>query len=207
MGIDPQVAGLLRQYKAAFKELNQRVVALIQVVNDLQSRPRSVSEEIDAIEGRRMEGTLSGEVEFTINDLGQKGTPITLQVSQDGPFVQTHYPMAVWRPSLPTNATNFGRWRPCSTFPLPDQVVDTDIIDIGYEMVDGGNQRLLQNATRGPLLSRPDNIVPTPLPTVWTPATVVQFVPYYWAITFDAATPPTQGLLHVDIPGYRIVNM
>ena len=208
MGIDPQVAAILRQYKAALKEQGKQIVALVQVVNEIQSRPRSVAEEIDAIEGRRMEGTLSGEIEFDINDLNQRGTPVTLQVSQDGPFVQTHYPMAVWRPNAPSNATNLGRWRPCSTFPLPDQVVDTDIIDIGYEMQDGGNQRLLQNATRGPLLSRPDNIVPTPLPTAWSPGSVVQFVPFYWAITFNGSpVAPTSGLLHVDIPGYRIVNL
>ncbi len=207
MAIDKDTAAILRGYKQAITKQSAQIAGLIRVVNELQMRPRSVSEEIDAIEGRRMEGTLSGEVEFTADDLGQRATPITMQVSQDGPFVMTHYPMCVWRPSTPDNATNLGRWRPISTFPLPDQVVDTDIIDIMYELQDGGNQRLLQNEARGPLLSRPDNIVPCPVPTLWSPASVVLFIPTYLALTWDSQTPPTAGILHVDIPGYRIVNL
>lgn len=207
MAIDPQIAAMLRGYKAQILKQGKQISMLTQVVTELQSRPRSVAEEIDAIEGRRMEGTLSGEVEFTVNDLGQRGNPVTMQVSQDGPFVMTHYPMVLWRPSAPDNATNLGRWRPVSTFPLPDQVVDTDIIDIMYELQDGGNQRLLQNEPRGPLLSRPDNIVPCPVPTLWSPNSVVQLIPTYLALTWDGATPPTAGILHVDIPGYRIVNL
>lgn len=207
MAIDPQIAAMLRGYKAQILKQGKQISMLTQVVTELQSRPRSVAEEIDAIEGRRMEGTLSGEVEFTVNDLGQRGNPVTMQVSQDGPFVMTHYPMVLWRPSAPDDATNLGRWRPVSTFPLPDQVVDTDIIDIMYELQDGGNQRLLQNEPRGPLLSRPDNIVPCPVPTLWSPNSVVQLIPTYLALTWDGATPPTAGILHVDIPGYRIVNL
>jgi hypothetical protein len=207
MAISKEVADVLRGYKAAIQKQSNRIAAMYRMVNDLQSRPRSVAEEIDAIEGRRMEGTLSGEIEFTADDLGQRSAPITMIVSQDGPFVQTHYPMAIWRPSAPDNATNLGRWRPVSTFPLPDQVVDSDIIDLMYEMQDGGNQRLLQNEARGPLLSRPDNICPTPVPTLWSPGSTVLFIPTYLALTWDAAEPPTAGILHVDIPGYRIVNL
>lgn len=207
MAIDKEVAALLRGYKTAITKQQAQIAGLVRVVNEIQMRPRSVSEEIDAIEGRRMEGTLSGEVEFTADDLGQRATPITMTVSQDGPFVMTHYPMCVWRPSAPDSATNLGRWRPISTFPLPDQVVDDDIIDIMYELQDGGNQRLLQNEARGPLLSRPDNIVPCPVPTLWSSSSVVLFIPTYLALTWDADTPPTAGILHVDIPGYRIVNL
>lgn len=205
--MDQQLAQLLGGYRNAIKKQGNQIAALYKIIGELQSRPRSVQEEIDAIEGRRMEGTLSGEIEFTADDLGQRAAPITMIVSQDGPFVQTHYPMAVWRPSAPDNTTNFGRWRPISTFPLPDQVVDTDIIDLMYEMQDGGNQRLLQNEARGPLLSRPDNICPTPVPTLWSPGSTVLFIPTYVDMTWDSATPPTAGILHVDIPGYRIVNM
>jgi len=207
MAVDPSTAALLRTLKNEAIRSRQQIATLTQVVGELQNRPRSVAEEIDAIEGRRMEGTLSGEIEFTIADEFQRGAPITMQVSQDGPFIMTHYPMAIWRPSGPEGATNLGRWRPVSTFPLPDQVVDTDIIDLMYELQDGGNQRLLQNQPRGPLLSRPDNIVPCPVPTLWTPNSVVQFIPTYLAFTWDGATPPTAGILHVDIPGYRIVNL
>lgn len=206
MGIDAATAQVLKSYKAAIQAMQQQ----IHVLHQMQvhgNRPLTVQEEIDRIEGRRMEGTLSGEIAFTEDDVGQRATPVTMNVSQDGPFVMTHYPMVVWRPTAPENTTNLNRWRPISTFPLPDQVVDTDIIDIMYELQDGGNQRLLQNEARGPLLSRPDNIVPCPVPTLWSPNSVVLFIPTFLSVTFNSETPPTDGILHVDIPGYRIVNM
>lgn len=210
MGIDNQTAAVLRGYKASIDALILRVNAQSQALAQLQQgaqKPRSVEEEIDAIDGRRIEGVLAGEVTFTAADVGQRAQPIIFQVSQDGPFVMTHYPMAVWRPSLPTNATNFGRWRPVSTYPLPTQVVSTDIIDIMYELNDGGSQRLGQNEPRGPLLSRPDNFVPCPIPTLWAPNSAIVFQPTYLDLTWDGSTPPTQGTLHVDLIGYRIVNL
>ena len=203
---DP-VAAAVRTHKTAIQQLQSTVTQLASMVQALQSRPRSIQEEIDAIEGRRIESTLSGEVTFTSADVGQRAQPIVFQVSQDGPFIMTHYPLCLWRPSLPTNATNFGRWRPVTTYPLPDQVVDTDIIDILYELNDGGSQRLGQNEPRGPLLSRPDNIVPCPIPTLWSPNAAIIFQPTYLDLTWDGATPPTQGTLHVDLIGYRIVNL
>jgi len=202
-----QIAAILRTHKAALAQQAGVITQLQQIISDMQSRPRSVAEEIDAIPGRRMEGTLDGHVTFTSADSNTRGQPIVMQVSQDGPFVQTHYPMALWRPTAPTNATNLNRWRPVTSFPLPDQVVDTDIIDIMYEMQDGGNQRLLQNEPRLPMLSRPDNMVPTPVPTLWSTNSAVLFIPTYLAFTWDSDVPPTQGELHVTIPGYRIVNL
>jgi hypothetical protein len=207
-GPDPQTAALLRQYKTAIQSLSSQIVTLSQQVGSVMTRPRSTQEEIDAIEGRRIEGVLAGEVSFTINDLGQRGQPIIMQVSQDGPFVQTHYPVVSWRPSAPDNATNLGRWRPVNSWPLPTQQDGTDIIDILYEFNDGGAQRLGQNEPRGQLISRPDNIVPLPIPNLWSPNAAISFTPTYTAITFNG-TPnvPTQGILHVDLPGYRIVNL
>jgi len=207
MPVDAQTAAVIRGHHQKIAVLQQQNQQIIAALNAMQSRPRSIQEEIDAIEGRRIEGTLSGEVTFTAADVGQRAAPIVFQVSQDGPFVMTHYPMALWYPSEPSNATNLGRWRPVSTFPLPSQVVDTDIIDIMYELNDGGSQRLGQNAPRGPLLSRPDNIVPTPIPTLWSPNAAIIFQPTYLALTWNANVPPTQGVLHVDLIGYRIVNM
>ena len=119
----------------------------------------------------------------------------------------THYPMALWFPSAPDTATNLNRWRPVSSFSLPDQVVDTDIIDIKYELIDGGSQRQMQNTPRGPLLSRPDNIVPCPVPTLFAPNSAIQFQPTYLSVTWDSEVPPTAGVLHVDLIGYRIVNL
>ena len=131
----------LAKISAALRILDKRSGQLQSVVQqqasliaELQSRPRTITEEIDQIPGRRIETVLSGEVVFDITDEGKRGNPILIQVSQDGPFVMTHYPMALWRPTLPTTATNYERWRPVSTYPLPDQVVDTDIIDLLYEM-------------------------------------------------------------------------
>lgn len=202
-----QHAAAIRGLSAALRAQANQIAVLQQMIGDFQSRPRSVQEEIDAIEGRRIEGTLSGEVVFTANDLGNRAKPVTFQVSQDGPFVMTHYPLVLWRPTLPDNATNLNRWRPVSSFPLPTQQVQNDFIDIMYEIQDGGNQRLFQNEPRAPLLSRPDNIVPCPVPTLWSPNSAILFIPTYLALTWDALVPPTQGTLHVDLIGYRIVNM
>ena len=109
--------------------------------------------------------------------------------------------------ATPATATNYQRWRPISTYPLPDQVVDTDIIDILYELQDGGSQRNFQNAPRGPLLSRPDNVIPCAVPTLWSPNAAIAFYPTYNKLTWDSTTPPTQGTLHVDLIGYRVVNL
>jgi hypothetical protein len=202
-----QLAGYIRGLTSKLKQQQGMIMQLQGVVSQLASRPRSVAEEIDAIPGRRIEACLCGTVLFDATDLDQRGQPVIMQVPQDGPFIQTHYPMALWRPVAPDTTTNLNRWRPVSTFPLPDQVVDEDIIDILYEMQDGGNGRLFQNEARGPLLSRPDNIVPTPVPTLWSPNTAVNFIPTYLALTWDSDTPPTQGELQVTIPGYHIVNL
>jgi hypothetical protein len=200
-------AAYIRGLNNALKQQGQQIAIMQQMIADLNSRPRSVAEEIDAIEGRRIEGTLSGEVTFTVADVGNRAKPIILQVSQDGPFVMTHYPMVLWRPTAPAEATNLNRWRPVSSFPLPTQQLTTDIIDMGYELNDGGNLRQFQNEMRGPLFSRPDNIVPTPVPTLWSPNAAIQFVPQYLALTWNGAVPPTEGTLHVDLIGYRIVNL
>jgi hypothetical protein len=196
--------GVLDRRSGQIQSIVQQQAALIA---ELQSRPRTITEEIDQIPGRRIETVLSGEVVFDITDEGKRGNPILIQVSQDGPFVMTHYPMALWRPTLPTTATNYERWRPVSTYPLPDQVVDEDIIDLLYEMQDGGSQRNFQNAPRGPLLSRPDNVVPCAVPTLWSPNSAIAFFPTYNKLTWNSAIPPTQGTLHVDLIGYRIVNL
>jgi hypothetical protein len=204
----------LAKISAALRILDKRSGQLQSVVQqqasliaELQSRPRTITEEIDQIPGRRIETVLSGEVIFDVTDEGKRGNPILIQVSQDGPFIMTHYPMALWRPTLPTTATNYERWRPVSTYPLPTQVVGTDIIDLMYELQDGGSQRNFQNAPRGPLFSRPDNIVPCAVPTLWSPNSAIAFFPTYNSITWDSQTPPTQGTLHVDLIGYRIVNL
>lgn len=202
-----KIAGALRVLDKRSSQLQTVVQQQASIIAELQTRPRTITEEIDQIPGRRIETILSGEVIFDITDLGKRGNPILIQVSQDGPFVMTHYPMALWRPTLPTTATNYQRWRPVSTYPLPDQVDDTDIIDLMYELQDGGSLRYFQNAPRGPMLSRPDNVVPCAVPTLWSPNAAIAFYPTYNMITWNSDTPPTQGTLHVDLIGYRIVNL
>jgi hypothetical protein len=151
---------------------------------------------------------MSGEIDFDHTLNGKQGPAITIVISQDGPFIQTHYPMVLWRATAPDTATNLNFWRPVSTFPLPDQVVDTDVIDLMYQIIDGGAGRNFQNAPRGPVFSRPDALQPLPVPTLWAPNSTLQFVPTYNAITFNGSpVAPTEGTLHVDIPGYRIVNL
>jgi len=204
---DPGLAAAVGSHKRAIVNLQNTVNQLIAQINLLQTKPDTVWDEINKIPGRWIESTLSGEVTFTIDNLGKRSPPVIITVSQDGPFIQTHYPLVLWFPSAPSTATNLGRWRPVSTFPLPTQVVSEDIIDLQYEIVDGGSQRQFQNAPRGPLFSRPDNVVPLPSPVQWAPNATLNFVPIYQAITWNADVPPTQGTLHVDFPGFRIANL
>ncbi len=204
----------LSNQNQVIRKLSEQVVAMraqhvlmVQQMNSAAMRPRTITEEIDAISGRRIEYVLNDEQEFTAAQVGQRGQALTMTVSQDGPFIMTHYPMLLWRPSAPSNTPNLGFWRPVSTFPLPDQVVDTDIIDLMYEMVDGGNNRNFQSGPRGPILSRPDNMVPLPVPTMFSPNSTIQVIPTFNAITFNSSPAATEGILHVDLIGYRIVNL
>lgn len=201
----------VRQLVAAQNAANKSIAQLQSVITELSRRPRSIVEEIDQIPGRRILFTLSGEQTFAAAQDGQRGTPVTMLVSQDGPFVMTHYPVFSWVPSLPTNATNFGRQSPIRSFPVATQQVTTaiDVIDVSYEFVDAGSQRNFQNLTvSGQLISTADNMIPLPVPTLFAPNTTIQVTPTYLNIAFGApATPTTQGTLHIDLPGYRIVNL
>jgi len=207
MATDPAVAAAVRTHRDAILKMQQQLNQMTATLNQLQTKPETVWDEINRIPGRWIESTLSGEQTFVATDEGKAGLPIIITVSQDGPFIQTHYPLVVWFPSAPDAATNLGRWRPVSTFPLPTQVIGTDIIDLQYQMFDGGVGREFQNAPRGPLFSRPDNVVPLPCPVQWSPNATLKFTPIYQRITFNGTTPPTQGTLHVDFPGFRIVNL
>ncbi len=209
------IADVVKQQSVAIRNLAKRVgllqagvgQAIQEVAAWLASRPPSITDEIDRIPGRRIEFRLSGEVEFNISAEGTRGEPVTFNVSSDGPFIMTHYPLVMWRTSAPEAATDFGMWRPVYTYPLPDQVVDTNIIDISWELFDGGSERLMQSAASAPLFSRPDSILPCPVPTKFSANASIQFFPTYNNIAFGGATPTTDGILHVTIPGYKIVNL
>lgn len=201
-----RIAGEHREMKRQLDEVKTEYVAFRKAV---ENQPKSITEQINSIPGRRLLYNLSGTQIFTValND-GLRGQPINFPVSQDGPFIMTHFPFVLWRPSLPTNATNFGIWRPPYTWPLPDQVIDGDRIDLSWELVSGGSQRNAQNLPAGPIFSRPDVIHPLPVPTMFNPNEQIQFVPTYNDISFDpGGTPTTQGTLQVTLIGYRIANM
>ena len=203
------------QAMQAVAGLKGQVDLLAQQVEELKERPKSITEEIDAIEGRRLYYGLVGVKDFTAGDDGRRGEFIPLPVSQDGPFIQTHYPIVMWKPIEPENTPLLGCWRPVFTWPLPYQAVSAGIIDlnldlisISYEIQDSGSQRNFQNEPRPPDFSIPGNLVPLPVPTLFSPNTTVQFYPTYERILFNSAeNPPTKGQLKVELPGYRIVNM
>ncbi len=175
-----------------------------------EEAPQSITKEIDAIPGRRIFYNLSARQSFTVAQNGLRATPLTFLISQDGGFIATHYPLVMWKPNAPASATNFGFWSPVGSWPLPtQQVPNQDRIDLSYEIVDSGAQRNFQNEAAGPVFSRPDNVVPLPVPTLLTPNSVTQFFPTFERIFFDPdpAVPTTGGQLVVVFPGYRIVNM
>lgn len=219
MAADPATTQTINTHAAIIRKMNSRLMQqgsmisqMVDALAQLQSRPQSVTEEIDAIPGRRIDTIFSGEVDFDETDLQQRGEPVIITISQDGPFIMTHYPMILWLPNAPSNATNFQAWRPVSSFPLPTQEVPGDIIDIKYEIIDGGAQRMFQNEPRGPVISRPDNVVPCAVPTEFAPAATINVYPTYLRFLWnggggEGAVPPTGGTLHVDLIGYRIVNL
>lgn len=210
------IEAFVRKLASENQSLRNDITNLHSAVAELMKKPRSITEEIDAIPGRRINYTLSGTQTFTTTqDGGVRGNAISMLVSQDGPFVMTHYPVIGWRPSLPTTATNFGRWRPVTTFPIAAQEaaatggVSSDYIDISYEIVDGGSQRNLQNLTVTPgLINRFDNApIAFPVPTLFAPNTSISIFITYQNIVFGGSTATTEGTLQVDLPGYRIVNL
>jgi hypothetical protein len=209
--INSVVGRLARDHVALRSEL-QQIRAEYQAFRkacEAAQPPRSITEEIDSIPGRRVEYLLCGRVQFDISNNGQRGNPINFLVSQDGPFVMTHYPLVVWKPSQPTTATQFGEWRTVVSAPLATQQVPGDRIDLSYELIDGGSQRNFQNEAAPPMFSRPDNYPPLPVPVLFAPNSTVQFFPTYERIFFDPAAlvPTTAGLLVVALPGYRIVSL
>lgn len=195
-----QISSLLRQ---ALSPINSRLAAL-----ESRGRGQSQAAEMDAIQGRRVMFTMVQSQAFTAAQAATSGSNMTFLVSIDGPFVMTHYPLVTWKPTLPSNATNFGRWRPCISYPLPTQQLTTDIIDISYMMTDTGPTRNLQdNFVPGGLISTSDELRPLPRQTKFEPNTTIQFTPYYEAINFNATgTATTGGNLVVALIGYKIIT-
>lgn len=194
------------------RQIKQLTIALNETREKLNvnaMRPRSIEDELNSIPGRRVPYMLTGKVAFDITALNTRGQPISFLVNADGPFIQTHYPVALWKPTSPVGATNLGHWRQVVSSNLPTQDIGTgvDIIDISYELIDGGSQRNLQNETSLPLFSRLDRPVALPVANQLAANSQLLFYPTYHAISFTGLVPPDRGELWVSIPGYRIVNM
>lgn len=200
-----KIGGENREIKRMLLEVTTEYRAFRKACEDA---PKSITHELDSIPGRRIYYNLVDSIRFTAQNAGQRANPLTFLVSQDGPFIQTHYPLVTWKASEPNNATLFGVWRPPYSWPLADQVVDGNRIDLSWEFVDGGSQRNFQNEALPPMFSRTDNLIPLPVPTLYAPNASLQFFPTFESIVFDAAAqvPTTAGILTVALPGYRIAN-
>ena len=109
------LAAHLRKLTAAQNELRAQFKLMLQQ----DEGPRSITEEIDSLPGRRIFYNLSGRQSFTITQLGTRNDAISFFVSQDGPFVMTAYPLVMWKANAPATATNLGRWSPVASWPLP----------------------------------------------------------------------------------------
>lgn len=197
------------EINAAIRAALGPLVNEINLLKQQAAGPRSPTADVDAMSGRRIMFTFVQTGTFTSTDDGKRGSGLNFLVSQDGPFVLCYYPIAMWRSSLPTNATDFGKWRPVSSWPLPtqDDITGTDIINISYELADSGSQRNFQdNAVPGGLLSRPDNLIPLPAPTLFRENSTITFTPTYEDIELGGSTATTTGTLVVALPGYRIIT-
>lgn len=215
-----QIEAYIRRMQSAAIAQQEQIKQLAAEVAALKNGPRSPDDEINAIPGRRVfytfQGTQTFDTSSSANQAGtssptpQRGAAINFAVSQDGPFVMTHYPVAMWYPTLPANATNINAWQPLMYGLLPTQsIANLDFVHISYEVADSGAGRQMQNAAVGAgLLSHPTDMIPLPAKTVFAPNTTIQFIPTYNLIFFNqsAATKTTQGTLVVMLPGYKIVN-
>lgn len=188
----------LRKTEAEHAQLRQEMAGIASVA--------SPEDEINALPGRRVFYSLTGRISFDATIEGQRANPISMSVSQDGPFVMTHYPIVGW--IAQGAAPQAGKWSPVNDWPLPAQdAANIDTISISYEFQDSGSGRNFQNEPVPPILSRPDNFVKLPVPTMFSPNSTIQFVPTFESVKFDGASGTTSGILVVSLPGYKIANM
>lgn len=218
MPLTAQEAAYIRQLEANQRNMQSQIQALMARGARGGGTDRDDEDPADA-GGRLINYTLSGDLTFTAANQGLRSSPISMAVNTDGPFYMTHYPAFSWYASAPSNADNFGKWKPVSSYPLPAQQGGLsaanaestlyDIIDIAYEIADGGSQRGFQNLVVGPhLMSTRDNMNKMPRKTRFPPNTTIQIYVTFLHIFFGTAptNDTTGGTLHVDIPGYRIVS-
>lgn len=206
------------------------------LVEDLAVRARrNLEEEINALPGERYYFTLTGKsiVRQGSTYFKQDGQPFVstaadteadllyYEVPKDCFFIACYYPMAVWRITTSGVAADVGRWRPVYSWPLPDQVMNTELIDVSLRFADVGSERALENeatarnaSTGAPVasvlrhvpsahFSNPNTWKKLPVPSVFKPKSVIACQPKYDRVLFTSAT---AGRLRVDLPGYLIRN-
>lgn len=161
----------------------------------------------EALDGERIPYTFTQFQTFTSSNDGARGAALTYSVDASGPFVMTHYPIAMWKSTLPTSATDFGRWRSVNSAYLATQALTTNYIDISYEWQDSGSGRQFQdNATPAGLMSYPNDMKKLPRPFLFKPNTTISVIVTYDKITFSGSTPTTAGSLAFTLPGYKILR-
>lgn len=199
------------QFLASLKDQSDLTrAALSQAMLDLKKlqqtdfNPRKA---FNHIPGRRVPYWLVGSQSFTTTQNGIRGADIAMPVTQDGPFIWTHYPVVMWRVNAPAAATDFGRWRPVSNWPLPDQILATNTIDISWEIRDGGAGRIFQSESLPPAFSYPGKAHRLPFECFMPANSSLVFTPTYQDIAFGGAEAATSGLLKVMLPGFRIASM
>lgn len=192
--------------RKALQASQQEIARLAAEIAKIKSKPRSWEDEIEALPGKRVPSHFVTTQDFTTSNDGQRGAGMTFKISQDGPFVMTHYPFALWKVTLPTTATNYGYWRPCWDAFLPTQQVTTDYVSISYELQDSGSQRNFQDNAMPPIFSYPDRLKALPKPALFSPNSVVMLTPTYENIAFNSSgTATTGGKLVIALIGYRII--
>lgn len=209
MALDANAQNFIAQVvRQATGSLRNNIIQLQAELNAIKGVKSGVYDPYPDIPGRRVSYNLVGTQDFTTAQDGQTGSTINMLVSVDGPFIMTHFPLVVWKPTTPTNATNFGIWRTISSADLPTQQVTTDYIDISWQLIDTGPTRNLQNdVVPGGVLSNPRELKKLPTPTKFEPNTTITFTPTYENISFNASgTATTGGRLCVVLPGIKILT-
>ena len=99
--IDNVLRRLLQRQQAVEQQHRQILDKYEEFVRACEDQPRSITAEIDAIPGRRIFYNLSDRINFTTANNGLRGQPLSFLISQDGPFIATHYPLVMWKPNAP----------------------------------------------------------------------------------------------------------
>lgn len=146
--------------------------------------PTQHSKDIDAIPGRRVVYTMSGDL-----NIGPSRTMVServlFSVNQDGPFILTHFPLFFWQASRQEGGS--GEW--CETR------------EWSYHWLDASSQRFMA-AAEIKIFSRSDMLNPLPSAALFAPNSTIEISP-----VCDDLEQQSNGTLKVLLPGYRIVNM